>query len=227
MLVVPESGWQRPKETAMSSRYARILAAGGAAVLAATLTAAPALAAITWTIQPGGAITATSGRITLKDTTIGTVISCASSTASGTLRSGSGLSGSDAGSLSAVSFVHCTAPGGPNDTLQPGGLPWHVNFALYNAANGVLRGTISHLQIITGSAVGCTFVIDGTGATADDGQVTFRYSDSTGQLTVLATGGNLHFWNVSDGCLGLFDSGDPATLSLTFTVSPKQAITSP
>jgi hypothetical protein len=49
-----------------------------------------------------------------------------------------------------------------------------VNLSFYNAATGVARGTISHLQIITGSDVGCTFVIDGTGATADDGQVASR-----------------------------------------------------
>jgi hypothetical protein len=45
-------------------------------------------------------------------------------------------------------------------------------------------------------------------------------------LKPLATGGNLHFYSVS-GCLGLFINGDPVTLSATFTVSPKQAITSP
>ncbi len=218
----------------MSNRYARILAAGCTAVLVAGLGVTTALAATTaktWTVQPGGAVHAKSGRFTIKDTTTGSVITCIPLTgfpltARGTLKSGSGLPGSHVGSLSAASFGHCAGADGPLFTLQPGGLPWHVNFAFYNAANGVLRGTVSHLQIITGSAVGCTFVIDGTDATADDGQVTFRYADSTGQLTVLATGGNLHFWNVSDGCLGLFDSGDPATLSLTFTVSPKQAITS-
>jgi hypothetical protein len=217
-------GWQ---EMALSNRYARILAAGGAAVLAATLTAAPAMAAITWTIQPGGAITATSGRLALKDTTIGTVISCASSTASGTLRSGSGLSGSDAGSLSAVSFVHCTAPGGPNDTLQPGGLPWHVNFSSYNAATGVARGTIGKIHIALSQTASCTALIDGTSATARDGRATFRYTDSTGRITVLTTGSNLHIYDVSQGCLGQYDSGDSAALSISYTVSPKQDITSP
>ena len=44
---------------------------------------------------------------------------------------------------------------------------------------------------------------------------------------MLATRGNLHFWNVSSGCLGLLNSGDRAALSVIFTVSPKQAITSP
>jgi hypothetical protein len=211
----------------MSNRYARILAAGGAAVLAAALAAAPALAAGTWTIQPGGAITATSGLFTFKDHTTGTVIACRSSpTASGTLEHGAGLPGHHAGSLSAVSIGDCYGPGGgPAFVLKPAGLPWHLNLSAYNATTGVARGTISHLAITVGKT--CSFVIDGTSGTASDGQVRFTYTDSTGQLTVLGTSGNLHFWNVSSGCLGLFLTGDRATLSDTFTVSPKQAITSP
>ena len=145
-----------------------------------------------------------STQFTFTDTTTGTVTPCVSSTASGTLRSGSGLSGADAGSLSAVSLGRCVGPlGGPIFIPKAGGLPWHVNLSWYNAAKGVVRGTVSHIRI------------------------TFRYTDSTGRLTVLTTFGNLHFYDVSDGCLGLFHDGDPATLSATYTVSPKQAITSP
>ena len=83
----------------------------------------------------------------------------------------------------------------------------------------------SHLAITVGKL--CSFVIDGTSATARDGRVRFTYTDSTGQLTVLSASGNLHIWDVSASCLGLVDTGDRATLSATFTVSPKQTITSP
>ena len=224
----------------MSNRYARILAAGGAAVLATTLGAATALAAISWTVQPGGAITASSGHFVVTDTTTGTVLSCDSSAATGTLKTGSGLPGSRAGSLSAIGITGC---GGPGQSLagapqrgglarlllfrvQATGLPWHVNLSSYNAAEGVARGTLSHLQI-TGSGDGCTFAVDGTSATAEDGRVTFRYTDSTGRLKVVTTGGNLHWYGVSSGCLGLVNSGDRATLGTAFRVSPKQAITSP
>lgn len=57
--------------------------------------------------------------------------------------------------------------------------------------------------------------------------MTFKYTDSTGQLTVLSTGGDLRFYHVSAGCLGLVNAGDPAALSVTYTVAAKQAITSP
>ena len=72
----------------------------------------------------------------------------------------------------------------------------------------------------------CTAVIDGTSGTASDGTVKFSCSDPTGVLQVRATGGNLHFYNVQGGA-GLINTGDSASISATFTVSPKQAITSP
>jgi hypothetical protein len=210
----------------MSNRYARILATGGAAVLMAALGVPAALAAATtWTVSPGGAITATSAKFIFTDTTNGDVGSCASSAARGTLKSGSALPGSHAGSLSAVSVGHCASPGGPQFTLHPAGLPWQVNFSSYNATAGVVRGTISHIRITALGTADCAFVLDGTSATGSDGEVPFRYTDSAGQLT-LTTGDNLHFYNVSK-CLGIVNTGDAATLSATFTVSPKQAITSP
>jgi hypothetical protein len=94
----------------MSNRHTRILAIGGAAVLVATLGTAPALAATTWTIRPGGAITATSGKIALKDTKTGSVLPCPSSATSGTLKRGSGLAGAGIGKIKSVTFTGA----GPN-----------------------------------------------------------------------------------------------------------------
>jgi hypothetical protein len=72
----------------------------------------------------------------------------------------------------------------------------------------------------------CAGVIDGTSATASDGVLKFSYTDSTGGLKLLTSGGNLHYYNVR-GCAGLFDTGNPATLGATLVLSPKQVITSP
>jgi hypothetical protein len=208
----------------MNNRYARILAAGAPAVLAATLGTQAALAAGTWTIQPGGRIQAASGLSAAADPRTGTDLRCVSSSATGTLTRGSGLLGVHVGSLSAVSFADCSSP--VIFRLQAGGLPWHVNLSSYNAATDVARGTLSHLRL-TMSGSGCTATLDGTSATADDGRVAFRYTDGTGRLKVLTTAGNLHFYDVSKGCLGIVNDGDPATLSGTYTVTPEQAITSP
>jgi len=214
-----------------STGYARILFAACAAVAATALGVSTALAATTWTIRPGGAITAKSGTATFEDTKNRQMFTCTSLSFSGTLKSGSGLAGSHAGSISAVGFHSCSSPlslllarrVSLLWTLRATGLPWHVNFSSFNG--GVVTGTISHMQIKASTNSPCSFVIDGTGATAKDGMLTFTYTDSTGRLTP-RTGGKLHSYNVI-GCAGLFNNGDPVAISATFTLSPKQTITSP
>jgi hypothetical protein len=192
-------------------------------------------AAQTWTVQPGGAITAAAGKITLTNSAPGHPVTCVSSKATGTLRSGSGLPGTEIGSLSAIRFATCAYRVSNMLetilTVRPGGLPWQVNFTSYNAATGVVRGTLSHVALtvaVVSTPPGCHATVGGTSATAGDGRVAFRYADGTGKLTVLATGGNLHYYDVrSCRFYPGFHDGAPATLSATFTVSPQQAITSP
>lgn len=70
---------------------------------------------------------------------------------------------------------------------------------------------------------GCRAVVGGTSATAGDGRVAFTYTGSAGQLTVLTTGGNLHYYDVrSCRLFPGFSDGAPATLSATFAVSPNK-----
>jgi hypothetical protein len=57
-----------------------------------------ASAATTWTVKPGGAVTATSGLATLKDTTSENSQTCPSSGIKATLRNGTGLPGTGIGS---------------------------------------------------------------------------------------------------------------------------------
>jgi len=151
----------------MRKGHVRILLAGCAAVLAATLGATTALAATTWTIKPGGSTSAKSGNAIFIDTATGTKITCQSMTTTGTFKSGSGLSGSDAGSITGVGFNHCTGPLGVTISYRATDLPWHINVTSYKS--GVVTGTISHMQIkMTGPS--CAGVIDGTSATASDGR---------------------------------------------------------
>ena len=205
------------------SRCARSLSAIPAGVLAAVLGAATAPAATTWTVRPGGPVSMVSGKFGLKDTTTGSVLTCQSSALSGTLKSGSGLAGTGIGSVPAVSFTNCTSPLGFRFILQPRDLPWHVNFSSYNAATGVVKTSISHLQIGL-SFPDCTAVIDGTSGTASDGTIESSYSNGTGVLRV--TGDDLHIYRVH-GCLGIITNGNPVAVSATYTMSPKQAVTSP
>jgi len=167
-----------------------------------------------------------SGRFTLTDTATGAALTCPPpSTLSGTLKSGSGLSAAGIGSITAVHSIFCPTPLGPSYTLRARDLPWRLNMLSYDATTGMATGSLSHLQFAF-SGTACTAVIDGTSGAASDGTVKVRYTNSTGRLRTRTTGGNLHFYHVR-GCAGLINTGDPATISAIYTMSPVQAITSP
>jgi hypothetical protein len=209
-------------------RPASILFTSAALAAATGICAAPAFAAAkTWTISPGGAITAKAASATLEDTTTSTSLGCTSSAVKGTLKSGSGLAGAAAGSLTGFGLSGCSADG-TAVTIKPGHLPWSLNLVSYNATSGVTTATITGFHLaISVAALGCTAEVDGTAASAHDGTIKVTYSDKTHKLKTLTTGGNLHLYDVSSSCLGVVNSGDSATISATYTVHPAQTITSP
>ncbi len=194
------------------------LALGPGAVSSAAATAA------TWTVRPGGAITAKAGITKVADTTTNSVLNCESSRMSGTLKSGGELPGTGIGSITAAAYK-CAMLIEPPFRLTPHGLPWHLNLASYNAVTGVSRGTISHAEL-TLTGPGCSATINGTGGSTADGVAAISYANKTGRLKVGTAGGNLHWYHVS-GCAGLLGDGAPATLSAAYTVSPPQTISSP
>jgi hypothetical protein len=209
----------------MRKRAAWLSLAASAALLTATMASTPAGAATTWTVQPGGAVTAASGNLTLWDTSKGgAAIECPPSTVHAVLQSGSGLPGTAIGSVTAASFQNCTGPAGLTYTLTAGHLPWQLNVVSYDSSSGTASGTITGVHVIL-SGPGCAGVVDGTGAGQDDGTIDISYNNKTHNLSWFKTGGNLHFYQVS-GC-GFFVSGHPAGFAATFSVSPPQAITSP
>jgi hypothetical protein len=205
------------------SRSAQILLTSMAACLAVGLAAGPALAAATWTIKPGGAVTLGLVTATIKDTTTASEITCKRGNLAGKLKSGSGLTGTSAGSITGRPINGCFGPGPLNWTITLLGLPWHINLISYDASTGLVRGTISHMEI-SAAGSGCGFVIDGTRGGASNGMVKFTYSDRTHQVKI--SGGNLHIFTVN-GCAGLVASGDPVSLTASFTFAPAQVITSP
>ena len=193
----------------------------GSAVAATNVKVNPKVAA-TWTVKPGGAITAKAGQTTLKDTKSGTVLTCASSSGKGTAKKGSGLSGNGIASITALGFSSCKGPLGLTFSVHTTHFPWHLNAASFSS--GVTTGTITGIHA-TLSGPGCSAVIDGTGASANNGKVTARYSNGTGKLTTTGAG-NLHIYKVS-GCAGLISSGDGSSFKGSYAISPKQTITSP
>lgn len=206
---------------AIFKRTGSILLMGVATAVTIGLSAGPALAATTFTVKPGGNITAKSGTTTLTDTKTGTKLVCKSSSTTASLKSGSGLSGSGIGSIKTISFATCTGPLGLTFTVTAGHLPWKLNATSYSG--GVTKGTITGIHA-TLSGPGCSATVDGSSATANNGKVAVTYTNSSGALKVLTTGGTLKVYNVS-GCAGLLNSGDSSTFSASYTVSPKQTIT--
>jgi len=178
--------------------------------------------AATWTVKPGGAITAKAGKTTLTDKNTGSQLSCTSSSGKGTVKKGSGLSGTGIGSITALTFSNCTGPLGLTFTVKTTHFPWHLNAKTFSS--GVTHGTITGIHA-TLSGPSCSAVVDGTGASANNGMVNATYTNSTGKLATTGTG-NLHVYNVS-GCAGLINSGDSASFKGSYTVTPKQTITSP
>jgi hypothetical protein len=201
-----------------SAALAGMLGLGASSALAAT----NAGVAATWTVKPGGAVTAKAGKTTLKDTKTGQSLSCASSSGTATLKKGSGLSGTGIGSITALGFSSCTGPAGLTFTVKTTHFPWHLNALSFSS--GVTTGTITGIHA-TLSGPSCSAVVDGTGPTADNGKVTAKYSNGTAHLTTTGAG-NLHIYNVN-GCFGLINSGDGSSFHGSYAISPTQTITSP
>ena len=209
-------------------RPASILVAGVALATAVGLSAAPALAAgKTWTISPGGAITGKAKSATVTDTTTGNSLTCKSSALKGKLKAGKKLSGKAAGSISGFGISGCTAEG-QAVTVTPGKLPWKLNLVSYNKTKGVTTATLTGIHIkLSVASLGCSAIVDGTKATADNGMIQVTYTNKTGVLKTLTTGGNLKLYDVTSGCLGVINTGDKVTFSASYTVAKKQKITSP
>lgn len=204
-----------------------LLAGGPGAALAHADVLAHADAATTWTVSPGGAATATviAGTLTLTDTSTGTVGTCRSSTATGTVKGGSGLSGQDIGTVTAAHFTTCAALGSVPLTVRSSGLPWRISFTSYNSKTQVVRGTIRGIKVeLTGTA--CDAVVNGSSGAAADGTISAVYNDQAGELTFLSSGSNLHYWHVKH-CGRLINDGDPVALTASYMVRPVQDITSP
>jgi hypothetical protein len=200
----------------------------GAAVLAGSPggVLAPAGTAATWTVSPGGSATAKTiaGTLTLTDTSTGAVGTCTSSTVTGTVKGGSGLSGHDIGTVTTAAFGRCAALGSVPLTVTASRLPWRISFTSYNPRTHVVLGTVTGVKVALGGI--CEAVVNGSSGSAADGLVRAVYNDQIGELTFLTGGSNLHYWHVKN-CHQLINDGDPVALTASYMVRPIQDITSP
>jgi hypothetical protein len=202
-----------------------IVCAATASVI--SMAAAPALAAATWTVKPGGTTKATAASAVVTDSTHGLSVTCTSSVAKGTLKSGSGLAATGLGTITSIAFNGCAVGTITVAVKITGTMP--LNGVTYVSATKTANMTITKIHgTFTVSAISCTATVDGTSAIAHNGMVAATFNNSTHKLTVLATGGNLHLYNVSTGCAtGGVANGDGVNWTGSYLTSPKQTITSP
>jgi len=205
-------------------RRALVMSAATAAVVG--LAVAPALAAATWTVKPGGAITGTASKVVVTDQTKGLSVTCTSSTAKGTLKSGSGLSGTGIGTMTSLAFKGCNVSGISVSVTITGKMP--LNATAYNAKTKTASMTLTKIHgKFSVSALSCSATIDGTGAAKHNGMVKATFANGTDTLKVLSTGGNLHLYNPTSGCSGAVSNGDAVNFTGGYKLTPKQTITSP
>jgi len=91
-----------------------LLAVPAFAVAAAALLAAPALAATTFTVSPGGAWSGTraaDSTVGIRDAVSNQVTLCSGLAVAGSFKSGKGLSGTNIGALTNIAFTGCQAEG--------------------------------------------------------------------------------------------------------------------
>jgi hypothetical protein len=209
---------------AILRRSASLLLAGAAIAGSIALSAGPALAATTtWTISKGGAVKAAAEKVSLKDSSTGLALTCKGSTLAGKLKSGKKLSGKEAGSLTSFGLTGCSADGF-SVKMTTGKLPWHLNLVSYS--KGVTTATITGIHLnLSVAAIGCSAIVDGTKATADNGTLAVTYTNKTGKLATAAKGSDLVLYKVTSGCMGVIKSGDKVGLGASYTVTPKQTIT--
>jgi hypothetical protein len=213
-------------------RHAGAVLLTGATAAPVTGVSAGAAVAVdsTFTVTPGGGITVASRSVALLDGATGTALSCSSSSGGGGLNGTSPPTGV-LGTITTLTLTGCTGPQRQAFTITLDRFPFYLGAKTYNATTGVTHGIVykAHGEV---SGPGCTAVLAGPPDTQGGiraARFRFTYGNSSGKLKLLNDPGWLQITNVS-GCAGLFNSGatpDPASLTGTYTVSPKQTIASP
>jgi hypothetical protein len=203
----------------MRTGIARVLVTGAAvtAALALSATTAFATTATKFTVSPGGKYTAAAGKTVLKDNKSGSVLTCKSASAKGTLKKGKGLAGKNIGTITSSAFNKCTGPLNLSFKVKQSGT-WDLTVTKYNSKTGVATGFISNTKaLLTGP--GCSATVTGsTDAT---------YTNKTGVLAVKAVAKSGHLLKISKvtGCAGLINNGDTSNFTGSYKISPKQKIT--
>jgi hypothetical protein len=185
---------------------------GPAVLVMIGLVAGPSVSA-TWSVKPGGAFTAKSAKVVFTDKDVS--VTCTSSAAIGTFKSGGGLPAQDIGGISPA-FSGCTGPVGAV-TVTSTDLPWQINALSYDLNTDTATLQIAGLSADV-SMTDCSFSVSGN--------VEGQYPNQTGKFKLQDHGDTLVISDVS-GCLGVVSNGDSVKASATYKFKPIQTIGSP
>lgn len=202
--------------------------AAGASVVA--LSAAPAIAAPTYTVKAG---TKTAGTTTYTAATTGASpqvkfaangnnLSCTSSTAKGSVKLGSKLSGVGLGTITGTTWTGCIGPLNLPVTVTQTGT-WSINATGTTTTAGVTAGTISGIAAnVSVNQGGCSFTVSGSVKSALTTTATKQQLKVNPSLTLTLS--------KVVGCFGLLANGNKASIAATYNVkaaSGKLAISNP
>jgi hypothetical protein len=203
------------KGTGTMHRFTRTViaaAAIGGAALGFSVAPSSAAAQATWTVTPGGSFTghADNPGLVMDSGTH----SCTSADVTGSVKSGSGLSGTGIGQVNSMSFTGCSAFG-INLTITTSGTPYSVNVTGVDAANpDRVNGEVTDVRARV-SGIGCTADFTGT--------VHGYFSNADGTLVADGTSRDLVASNAN--CMGLINNGDTAALKAVLELTPASKIT--
>ncbi|MFI5912313.1 hypothetical protein [Dactylosporangium sp. NPDC051541] len=219
-----------------------------AAVTAAALLAAPAQAAApTFTISPGGTWSGTraaGSTVGIRDAVSNQVTLCSGLTVSGSFTAGAGQSGTNAGSLTGISFTGCKAAGvDVTVTVHTSAAnPAPINLSqVFPVGSDVVVGQATNISLTLDDANGCHAEVGArTTSGGGPGFTGLAYRSGDARLSFAAGGKGLFVQSATERCAsayhglavkqfdrislgGFGDSIEDSSVTLT----PAQTITSP
>ncbi|TDD76560.1 hypothetical protein E1293_27010 [Actinomadura darangshiensis] len=200
-------------------------AAAVAVLAAASSVLAPAASALpedTWTVDPGGALTAASP-LSIQNVTRGWSIDCGQATFTGTAEFGAGNQVDPLVEFDDESFENCAGPDGVGYTVtMTSGVQLEMYASSYDAGAGKTTGTLFGFQLNLVGTNRCQADVADPAGNLGAADATFTNEGSALGLG----GGNMGVTFVNFACPSDFiANGDQVVIAARLAVSPAQTIT--
>lgn len=188
------------------------------------MTSASALSEDTWTVTPGGALSA-AAPLQIQNVSRGWSIECGEASFTGAAKAGAGNTGDQIVEFDEAVFSGCTGQDGVGYTVtMTSGVQLEMQATSYDAAAGKTTGTMFGFQLNLVGTNRCQADIADPAGDLGVSDVTFTNDGSVLELV----GGNMGVTFVNFACSsGFIANGDQVVLTARLGLSPAQTITSP